>query len=64
MVSCCAYCDKEYGVGGAFVGVPAVLGAGGVEKIVELELTEDEKQAFDDSAAHIKDLVVNVKKFL
>ena len=64
VVSCCAYCDKEYGVGGAFVGVPAVLGAGGVEKIVELELTEDEKQAFDDSAAHIKDLVVNVKKFL
>jgi malate dehydrogenase len=64
VVSCCAYCDKEYGVGGAFVGVPAVLGAGGVEKIVELKLTEDEKQAFDESAAHVKDLVVNVNKFL
>jgi len=64
VVSCCAYCDKEYGVGGAFVGVPVVLGAGGVEKILELKLTEDEKQAFDESAAHVKDLVVKVKKFL
>ena len=35
-----------------------------VEKIVELKLTEDEKQAFDESAAHVKDLVVNVNKFL
>ncbi|MBN1457351.1 MAG: malate dehydrogenase [Sedimentisphaerales bacterium] len=64
VISCCAYCDKEYGVGGAFVGVPAILGAGGVEKIVELKLTKEEKQAFDESAAHVKDLVVNVKKFL
>ena len=35
-----AYCDKEYGVGGYYVGVPAILGSGGVERIVELQLTD------------------------
>ena len=38
-----AYCDKEYGVGGYYVGVPVVLGANGVERIVELKLTEGRK---------------------
>ena len=37
-----AYCDKEYGVGGYYVGVPAILGAAGVERIIELELTSEE----------------------
>ena len=36
IVSCCSYCDKEYGVGGAFVGVPVMLGTRGVEKIIQL----------------------------
>ncbi len=38
LVPCAAYCDREYGVGGYYVGVPAILGAGGVERIVEVEL--------------------------
>jgi len=38
VIICCAYCDSEYGIGGAFVGVPAVLGASGVERIIELDL--------------------------
>jgi malate dehydrogenase len=52
-----AYCESEYGVGGYFVGVPAKLGVGGVEKIYELDLTPQEKTAFDQSVAHVKSLV-------
>ena len=39
LIPCAAYCDKEYGVGGYYVGVPVVLGSGGVERIIELQLT-------------------------
>jgi len=52
-----AYCDKEYGVGGYYVGVPAILGAGGVEKIIELELDAQEKAAFANSVSAVKSLV-------
>lgn len=63
-MSCCAYCDGEYGVGGAFVGVPVVLGAGGVEKIVELDLNQAEKAAFAKSVAHVKQLTSKVDELL
>ncbi len=52
-----AYCDKEYGVGGYYVGVPVILGAGGVEKIIELELDPQEKAAFANSVTAVKSLV-------
>lgn len=52
-----AYCDKEYGVGGYYVGVPAVLGTGGVEKIIELKLTSEEQAAFEHSVSAVKELV-------
>ena len=64
VMSCCAYCQAEYGVGGAFVGVPVVLGAGGVEKIVELDLNEAEKEAFDKSVAHVKQLSAKVDELI
>ena len=64
VMSCCAYCHDEYEVGGAFVGVPVVLGAGGVEKIVELELNEAEKAAFAKSVAHVKQLAVKVDELI
>src|SRR5438477_1526134 len=38
LIPCAAYCDRQYGVGGYFVGVPVILGAGGVERVIELEL--------------------------
>ncbi|MEM6654440.1 MAG: malate dehydrogenase [Planctomycetota bacterium] len=57
LIPCAAYCDKEYGVGGFYVGVPVVLGSGGVEKIVELELTEEENAAFAKSVDAVKELV-------
>ncbi|MGH7215560.1 MAG: malate dehydrogenase [Tepidisphaeraceae bacterium] len=56
-----AYCDKEYGVGGFFVGVPCVLGTEGVERIIEIEMDDDEKKMFQTSVDHVKDLVKVVK---
>ncbi len=57
-----AYCDKEYGVGGYFVGVPCTLGKDGVEKIIELKLEPGEKQLLDTSVSHVKELVAVVTK--
>lgn len=64
VMSCCAYCDGRYGVDGLYVGVPAVLGADGVEKVLELELNTSEKAAFEQSVAHVKELVSKVDKCL
>ena len=64
ILPCAAYCDKEYGVGGYFVGVPAVLGANGVEKIIELQLTETERELFQVSVDHVKQLAAQVDKLL
>jgi malate dehydrogenase len=55
------YCDKEYGVGGYFVGVPAILGKDGVERIIEVELDEAEAAMFKTSVDHVKELVGVVK---
>jgi malate dehydrogenase len=57
-----AYCDAEYGIGGYFVGVPAVLGKSGVEKVLEIPLSTDEKAAFQISIDHVKELVAEVDK--
>lgn len=54
---CAAYCDKEYGVGGYYVGVPVILGANGVERIVELDLTAEERAEFQKSVDAVKGLV-------
>ncbi len=57
LIPVAAYCDKEYSVGGYYVGVPVIMGSGGVEKIVELKLTEGETQAFQNSVDAVKQLV-------
>ena len=64
VLPCAAYCNKEYGVGGYFVGVPCVLGRNGVEKVIEVELDEREREMFDASVAHVKELCVAARKFL
>ncbi len=56
-----AYCDKAYNVGGYFVGVPAVLGAAGVEDVIEIDLNSDEQALMDASVSHVKDLVAKVR---
>ncbi|MFH0980925.1 MAG: malate dehydrogenase [Planctomycetota bacterium] len=64
ILPCAAYCDKEYGVGGYFVGVPCVLGTNGVEKVIEVELVGEERKALDTSVSHVKELVALAEKFL
>jgi len=57
LIPCAAYCNKEYGVGGFYVGVPVILGAAGVERIIELQLSESERAAFQKSVDAVKGLV-------
>jgi malate dehydrogenase len=58
---CAAYCEKEYGIGGFFVGVPCVLGTNGVERIIQIELDDAERKMFQTSVDHVKELVATVK---
>ena len=57
VLPCAALCEGEYGFDGLFVGVPVRLGAQGIEEIVEIELTDTEKQALSDSAGTVRELV-------
>jgi malate dehydrogenase len=57
VLPCAAYLNGQYGVKGLYVGVPVVIGAKGVEKIVEVKLDEDEKKAFNASVRVVKKLV-------
>jgi len=61
ILPCAAYCEKEYGIGGFFVGVPCVLGSAGVERIIEVELDDAERKMFQTSVDHVKELVKTVK---
>lgn len=63
VLPCAAYVEGAYGLDGLYVGVPTVLGAGGVERIVEIELDADEKAMFDNSVDAVKtlsDVVANL----
>jgi malate dehydrogenase len=57
IMPCAVYLQGEYGIDGLFVGVPAKLGAQGLEQIVEIELTEDERALLQKSANAVKELV-------
>lgn len=64
LLASAAYLTGQYGYEGFFMGVPTVIGKGGVEKIVEVALTDDEKKMLSDSAVAVKDIVdiVNADK--
>jgi len=64
VICCCAWCDQQYNAGGAFVGVPAILGEQGVEQVVQLDLNEAEKSMFRRSLDHVKELVARVDELL
>jgi malate dehydrogenase len=64
ILPCAGYCQKEYGIGGYFVGVPCLLGEKGVEKVIELDLSEEEQKAFGLSVQHVKELVAAVDKLM
>jgi malate dehydrogenase len=57
VLPCSAYLEGEYGIQGLYVGVPVKLGAQGIEKIFEVNLTEDERAALLKSAAAVQELV-------
>jgi malate dehydrogenase len=61
VLPCAAWLDGQYGVRGLYVGVPVVIGAGGVERIVEISLDPEEKAAFDKSVAAVRELIGVVK---
>jgi len=58
----CAYLQGEYGVDGYYVGVPAVIGSTGIEKVIEFELDEEEQGAFDNSINAVKTLVADMER--
>lgn len=62
VLPCAAYVDGAYGIDGLYVGVPVVLGAGGVEKVVEITLNADEQTMLDHSIAAVKTLAEVVAK--
>jgi malate dehydrogenase len=57
LLPCAAYLNGQYGVKGLYLGVPAVIGAGGIERIVELSLSVPEKKMLAKSVAAVKDLI-------
>jgi malate dehydrogenase len=57
ILPCAVYLEGEYGIKGLFVGVPVKLGARGIEQIIEIKLTPEEKAALDKSAASVRELV-------
>ena len=57
LLPCAALLEGEYGIDGIYMGVPVILGAGGVERVVELDLTADEKTLLDKSADAVRELV-------
>jgi malate dehydrogenase len=61
VLACACLCEGEYGVSGLYVGVPCVLGAGGVERILEVELDAEERKLFDASLEHVKKLVAEIQ---
>ena len=57
LLPCAAYVDGAYGLNGFYVGVPTVIGAGGIERVVEISMDKDEQAMFDSSVKAVKGLV-------
>ena len=61
VLACACYLEGEYGVSGLYVGVPCIIGAGGVERVLEVEMDADERKLFDASLEHVRKLVDEIK---
>ena len=61
MLPCAAYLSGQYGIDGLYIGVPAIIGAGGIERIAEVKLEGDDKAGFDKSVAAVNGLLEAVK---
>jgi malate dehydrogenase len=61
VLACACLLEGEYGVDGLYVGVPCVLGAGGVERVLEVEMSAEERKLFDASVDHVRTLVKQIE---
>jgi len=61
VLACAGLLEGEYGVNGLYVGVPCVIGAGGLERVLEVEMDADERKAFDASVEHVRSLVEQIQ---
>jgi len=64
VLPCAAWLTGQYGIADLYVGVPVVIGANGVERIIEVEFTADEKAAFEKSCASVRDLIEASRKLV
>lgn len=64
ILPCAAYLEGEYGLRGLYVGVPVQIGAGGVERVIEIDLSPAEQEAVKVSAAHVGELVAAMDRVL
>jgi malate dehydrogenase len=64
VLPCAALLNGEYGIKGLYIGVPVVIGAGGIERIVEIDMNAEEKAAFDKSCAAVRELVEAATKLI
>jgi malate dehydrogenase len=62
VMPCAALLNGEYGLNGLYIGVPVVIGAGGVERVVEIKLQPAEQEAFDKSCEAVRKLIEDFKK--
>jgi malate dehydrogenase len=61
VLACACLLEGEYGVDGLYVGVPCVIGAGGLERVIEVEMNADERKLFDASVEHVRTLVEQIE---
>ena len=61
VIPCAALCEGEFGIHGYFIGVPTVIGSSGIEKIIEFNLTDDEKNALENTLNAVKKTVSETK---
>jgi malate dehydrogenase len=64
ILPCAAWMEGQYGISDTYLGVPCKLGAGGVEEIVEVEMTADEKAALETSAEHVRGTIAKLKELM
>ena len=57
VLPCTAYLDGEYGIDGLYIGVPVKLGAGGIEQVIELDLSDEERSALEASTEAVREVV-------
>jgi malate dehydrogenase len=62
VLPCAAYCDGQFGLDGFYVGVPTVIGAGGIERVIDIKMSKEEQVMFDKSVEAVKGLVAACKE--